>query len=314
MPGISLERKNLQIPGRRKRKKYHHRSLISSDCTSSSCSQHNIHKKRKHNHCSSPTSIHLSVSNLTNPQTITTYRQSTITPFLTNVISLQSTNQQIRTPPRPHQQPPPSPLAPATLQHSPPLVPTAPSPCLQPEPAHKELSPSHPPGFTDVNSAALDSPSSPESSNKSSFPDPLPAPPLPEPPDSAIPVLTTANPERQPIISPKDAEDFGDTFPTQWNSSLMTITFQNVGPQPQYLSNDKVKSNTAASHRLHPDIALFAKHDLNPSKLKCGNTFSDRQSTAIPGTTSYLVNNCHESEHHAYSQWGGYHFLCVSNL
>ena len=85
----------------------------------------------------------------------------------------------------------------------------------------------------------------------------------------------------------------------------MTITFQNVGPQPQYLSDDKVKCNTAASRRSRPDIALFAEHDLNPSKLKCGNTFSDRQSTAIPGTTSYLVNNCHESDRHTFNQWGG---------
>lgn len=78
-----------------------------------------------------------------------------------------------------------------------------------------------------------------------------------------------------------------------------------MGPQPQYLSDNKVTSNIAATRCLHPDIALFAKHNLNPSKLKCNNTFSNRQLTAIPGMTSYLVNNRHASKQHTYSQLGG---------
>ena len=121
---------------KKKKKKFHHCSLFSTHCTSSSHSPSHMHKTRNHHRCSSPTSTHSSVSHFTDSQTIATYRQSNITTFLTNVSNSRPSDQQIRTPPRSHCQLHPSLLAPVSLQHSSPSASPPPSPCLPPEPAH----------------------------------------------------------------------------------------------------------------------------------------------------------------------------------
>ena len=135
---------------RKKKKRHHQRTLGSSDGNSNSCPLSRIYKKRKPNHRSAPTSIHNSVSQSINLQTLPTYRQSTIAPFLTGVSSLRSTSHLTSTSHCPHWQDFPSQLDATAVTHSPPLVPTAPLPCLQVETVQDDPSLSQPPGFTDV--------------------------------------------------------------------------------------------------------------------------------------------------------------------
>jgi len=121
------------------------------------------------------------------------------------------------------------------------------------------------------------------------------------------------NPDPEPPPAPIlrersafDVEDFGDPYPKPpHHRNHLLVTFQNIGPQPQFLNSDKAQINVASFRRSRPDIALFAEHDLNPSKLSDGHRFADRQIRSVPGTRSYIVNNIHEKDRHSYSQWGG---------
>ena len=107
-------------------------------------------------------------------------------------------------------------------------------------------------------------------------------------------------------LSDFDVEDFGDSYPQHCkDNNHLLVTFQNIGPQPRFFNSDKAQTNIASFCRSRPDIALFAEHDLNRSKLSEGHRFADRQILSVPSTRSYIVNNIHKKDIHSYSQWGG---------
>ena len=61
-------------------------------------------------------------------------------------------------------------------------------------------------------------------------------------------------------------------------STNIRIGFQNIRPQPESRRSNKTYHNAAVMATGSYDVALFAEHYLNPTKLKSGQLWTDRMS------------------------------------
>ena len=104
-------------------------------------------------------------------------------------------------------------------------------------------------------------------------------------------------------MSAVDSEEFGDAFPSIPGTNVSLISFQNIGRQPRHFNDDKALSTSTAFAKSQVDVALYAEHGLNESKLTPGDLFNARMRGKSLCSYSYISNNTNEDSD--WRQYGG---------
>jgi len=96
-------------------------------------------------------------------------------------------------------------------------------------------------------------------------------------------------------LAAADSEAFGHPFPNSPATNCSIVTFQNIGPQPQFTHSSRSSRNSTAFSTSHASLSLLAEHCLNERALEPQHYFSRRLSRASSSAFSYLTNNSQES-------------------
>lgn len=107
------------------------------------------------------------------------------------------------------------------------------------------------------------------------------------------------------ILGKNDSEAFSNSFPSKVQEHRSLITFQNIGPQPQYHSNDKAKSTNKVFEKCDALISMFAEVGLNEKKINQHHTFADQLIKTKKGTFVSHKYNTNEDDYRGWRLFGG---------